>query len=76
MNKPLYSRYPIAATMETIMKYHKNSGINLEIRNTDKIMHKPPAYLLNVYLIFNPPITAITQKIKTPHYIILMQSCN
>ena len=62
MKKQLYSRYPIITIAATTIKYHKNIGINLEIINTDNIIHKQPAYLLYVYLIINPPNSELLQK--------------
>jgi hypothetical protein len=44
--KELYSRYPIAASTAATIKYHRKTGINLDIRNTESIMHNTPAYLL------------------------------
>lgn len=55
--KQLYSRYPIAATVTATTVYHKNTGMNLEIINTDRIMHRKPAYLLHVYLIPIPHLS-------------------
>lgn len=55
MKKQLYNRYPIIAIAAATARYHRNTGINLEIRNMDNMMHKPPAYFLHVYLITNPP---------------------
>lgn len=39
------------AIAATTAKYHRNNGINLDIRKTDSMIHKQPAYLLYVYLI-------------------------
>lgn len=57
--KQLYSKYPITARAAATMKYHRAAGINLDIRNIDRIMHKPPAYLLYVYLITDHPCIKI-----------------
>ena len=62
MKKQLYNRYPIIAIAAATIRYHRNIGINLEIRNTDSIMHKKPAYLLDVYLIINPPNIELSKK--------------
>ena len=62
MKKQLYNRYPIIAIDAATTKYHRNIGINLEIKNTESMMHKQPAYLLYVYLISNPPISELLQK--------------
>ena len=43
MKKQLYNRYPINATNAVIIKYHKTTGMNLEIRNTERMIHKQPA---------------------------------
>mgnify|MGYP006962796781 FL=1 len=51
IKKQLYSRNPIIATAAATAKYHRKSGINLETRKTDSMIHKHPAYLLYVYLI-------------------------
>jgi hypothetical protein len=58
----LYNRYPIIAITAATTKYHRNMGMNLEIMNTESIIHKQPAYLLDVYLIINPPITESSKK--------------
>lgn len=50
------------ATTAAIIKYHRKIGMNLEIRNTDRMIHKQPAYRLYVYLIVNPPIYKLHQK--------------
>ena len=55
IKKQLYSRNPIIATTAATAKYHRNSGMNLETRNTDSMIHKQPAYLLYVYLIVESP---------------------
>jgi hypothetical protein len=51
IKKQLYSRNPIIATAAATAKYHRKSGMNLETRKTDSMIHKQPAYLLYVYLI-------------------------
>ncbi len=71
IKKQLYRRYPIIAIAATTMKYHRNIGTNLEIRKTERIMHKQPAYFLYVYRIITPP-RITTKTYKTLHYIILM----
>ena len=55
IKKQLYSRNPIIATAAATAKYHRKSGINLETRKTDSMIHKQPAYLLYVYLIVKSP---------------------
>lgn len=42
-----------------IIKYHRTAGINLESRNTERMIHRQPAYRLYVYLIDNPPINGL-----------------
>jgi len=55
IKKQLYSRNPIIATTAATAKYHRKSGMNLETRKTDSMIHKQPAYLLYVYLIVKSP---------------------
>jgi len=53
--KQLYKRYPITAITAATIKYHRNAGMNLDIRNIERIIHRQPAYLLYVYLIIYHP---------------------
>jgi hypothetical protein len=46
IKKQLYSRYAIIAIAATTTKYHRNIGMNLEIRKTERMIHKQPAYRL------------------------------